>query len=276
MMLHALGIYRETQFSPGKVDADAAILDTVLAHLADRGVRTATVDPFTFADDRGARRYDLILAMCQDEPALRGLTAAANAGALVINSPEAIRSCYRDRLGPILSKAALPVPAGMLAETAAPIDWYSIAPLDPDRGIFVKRGDLHALIPEDVRRADGRGALAAVLRDFASRGVRLAYLQQAVEGRVIKFYGVTGGSYFTVADLETGTSGPLSERLRDAAQRAARALGLEVWGGDAIVSGGHFNIVDFNDWPSFERVRTSAAAAIAARALELLAMRASG
>ena len=62
-------------------------------------------------------------------------------------------------------------------------------------------------------------------------------------------------------------------RLHGAAQSAAAALGLEVWGGDAIVDGEQFKIVDFNDWPSFERVRASAAAAIARRALELLAMR---
>ena len=30
MKVRAIGIYREAQFSPGKVDADAAILDAVL------------------------------------------------------------------------------------------------------------------------------------------------------------------------------------------------------------------------------------------------------
>jgi glutathione synthase/RimK-type ligase-like ATP-grasp enzyme len=104
--------------------------------------------------------------------------------------------------------------------------------------------------------------------------VRFAYLQQAVEGRVIKFYEVTGGGYFSVAASDAGTPADLVKRLDNAAQGAAQALGLEVWGGDAIVSGANFKIVDFNDWPSFERVRVQAAAAIAARALELLAMRA--
>ena len=44
-------------------------------------------------------------------------------------------------------------------------------------------------------------------------------------------------------------------------------LGLEIWGGDAIVKGDRFSIVDFNDWPSFSRVRNDAARAIARRSL---------
>ena len=58
--------------------------------------------------------------------------------------------------------------------------------------------------------------------------------------------------------------------LERAARTAAAALGLEVWGGDAIVSEHSSTIIDFNDWPSFEPVRTAAAAAIARRCLRLL------
>ncbi len=188
----------------------------------------------------------------------------------MINSPQAIRSCYRDRLGAILKQAAAPVPEGVLIETGAALDRRAIAALDPRRGIYVKRGDLHALFEGDVRMAADEAALATALRDFSARGIRLAYLQQAVEGRVVKFYGVTGVDYFSVAAPQAPPSGSLPGRLKEAAQAAARALGLEVWGGDAIVDpeDENFKIVDFNDWPSFERVRTPAAAAIAQRAIE--------
>ena len=47
--------------------------------------------------------------------------------------------------------------------------------------------------------------------------------------------------------------------------RAAAALGLEVYGGDAIVSkGGEIAIIDLNAWPSFALFRSVAAAKIAA------------
>lgn len=268
-MGRALGIYRETEFSPGKVAADAAILDSVLANLAAQGLEISALAARDFINNP-LPRCDLILAMCQSHQALERLRAAEAGGALVINSPRAIRSCYRDRLGELLKAASAPVPEGMLVETAAPDGGGAKATLDARRGIYVKRGDLHALFAGDVRRVDDQAALDAALRDFATRGIRLAYLQAAVEGRVVKFYGVTGGSYFSTADAQGASSGVLTARLQAAADEAARALGLEVWGGDAIVHGEQLKIVDFNDWPSFERVRDQAAAAIAHRALQLV------
>lgn len=269
-MVRALGVYRETEFSPGKVGADAAIMDAVLAILAAQGADASAVAAAEFIS-RGAPQCDLVLAMCQSEPALTHLAALQQNGALVVNSPRAIRSCYRDRLGQVLEQASAPVPEGMLVETSSSVDRHVLAAIDPRRGIYVKRGDLHALFAGDVRRVDDEASLVLALADFAARGVRLAYLQAAVEGRVVKFYGVTGTGYFTVAEAEAAPGSALMARLHDAAQNAAAALGLEVWGGDAIVDGGQFKIVDFNDWPSFERVRQEAAQAIAGRVMRLLA-----
>jgi hypothetical protein len=266
-VIRALGVYRENEFSPGKVGADAAILDAVLARLAAEGVHASAMAAAEFIREP-ASDCGLVLAMCQSEAALARLRACHQLGALVINSPAAIRACYRDRLGEALSRAGAPIPPGMLVATAAGLDGCTIGSLDPRSGIYVKRGDLHALFAGDVQRVNDRASLERVLRDFAERGIRHAYLQAAVEGRVVKFYGVTGAGFFSTAG--EGVDDLLAARLRDAAQDAAGALGLEVWGGDAIVDGPRFKIVDFNDWPSFERVRDHAARAIAKRALQLL------
>jgi hypothetical protein len=52
--------------------------------------------------------------------------------------------------------------------------------------------------------------------------------------------------------------------LRRAAFGAAAALGLEIFGGDAIVQAdGKPVIIDINAWPSYARYRDSAAQAIA-------------
>ncbi len=268
-MVRALGIYRESEFSPGKVGADAAILDAVLARLAARGIVTSAVAAAELIRGQ-VPDCELIVAMCQSEQALERLSAQQSAGVVVVNSAQAIRSCYRDRLGQVIAQAGVPAPEGMLVETAVAIGQRRMGALDPRRGIYVKRGDLHALSTGDVRRVDDEASLALALKDFATRGIALAYLQAAVEGRVVKFYGVTGTSYFSVAEAAAAPSGPLGARLHKAAQDAAVALGLEVWGGDAIVDGGQFKIVDFNDWPSFERVRPQAAEAIAGRVLQLL------
>jgi hypothetical protein len=44
----------------------------------------------------------------------------------------------------------------------------------------------------------------------------------------------------------------------------AAAVGLQVYGGDCIVTvDGAWYMIDFNDWPSFSRCREEAAEAIA-------------
>jgi hypothetical protein len=98
-----------------------------------------------------------------------------------------------------------------------------------------------------------------------------AYVQRAIEGAVVKFYGVSGGEYFSA--LPEGRELPerTHRELAQAANAAAAAIGLEAWGGDAILdSEGGFKIIDFNDWPSYGRVREHAARAIARRATWLL------
>jgi glutathione synthase/RimK-type ligase-like ATP-grasp enzyme len=269
MTMRALGVYRETEFSPGKVEHDAAILDAVLAELKRQDVEVSATSAARFVEEPPGA-VDLVLAMCQGERALGRLVALEQRGAIAINSALAIRNCYRDLLCAGLVHAGVPVPTGALVRTdARPPDLTPLGVLDLDAPMFVKRGDLHALAPDDVQRVQSRGALRAALAGMAQRGVTIAYVQQAVEGRVIKFYGVSGGEYFTTLVEE----GPLSERvqleLAKSAAAAAATLGLEAWGGDAIIDGEQFMMIDFNDWPSFSRVREAAARAIARRCLML-------
>ncbi len=124
--------------------------------------------------------------------------------------------------------------------------------------------------PEDVQRAGDRAEVESILADFARRGIRFAYLQQEVVGRVVKFYGVSGVSYFTIQPEDEEVAEAAVLALSEAALAAAAALGLEAWGGDAVLSGDRFAIIDFNDWPSYSRVRRPAARAISRRAMSLL------
>jgi hypothetical protein len=270
--MRALGIYREPEFSPGKVGHDAAILDAALAELKPHGVEVFAISAADFVND-SREGPDLVLAMCQGERALGRLVALEQQGALAINSALAIRNCYRDLLCAGLVHAGVPVPTGALVRTGSrPPDLSPLGVLDLDSPMFVKRGDLHALAPDDVQRVESRGALRAALAGMAERGVPVAYVQQAVEGRVVKFYGVSGGEYFAALD-EEGREDSISEQVRRdlarSAAAAATALGLEAWGGDAVIDGERFMMIDFNDWPSFSRVREAAARAIARRCLML-------
>jgi hypothetical protein len=271
MSNRALGIYREPEFSPGKVEADAAILDAVLSELKREGVEIQAMDAVSFASGAPVRA-DLVLPMCQGPRALKRLAEVENGGAIAINSALSIRNCYRDLLAAGLESAGVPTPVGALVPAHEPLDARKLSGLDLSAGVFVKRGDLHALAPEDVQRAAGRAEVESILADFTRRGIRFAYVQQEVVGRVIKFYGVSGGSHFSVhpEDNEKEIPEAAVRALSEAASAAAGALGLQAWGGDAVLSGDRFAIIDFNDWPSYSRVRGPAARAIARRAISLL------
>jgi len=271
MSNRALGIYREPEFSPGKVEADAAILDAVLSELKREGVEIQAMDAVSFASGAPVSA-DLVLPMCQGPRALKRLAEVEQAGAIAINSALSIRNCYRDLLAAGLESAGVPAPVGALVPTHEPLDSRKLSGLDLSAGVFVKRGDLHALAPEDVQRAGDRAEVESILADFTRRGIRFAYVQQEVLGRVIKFYGVSGGSHFSVhpEDNEKEVPEAAVRALSEAASAAAGALGLQAWGGDAVLSGDRFAIIDFNDWPSYSRVRGPAARAIARRAISLL------
>ena len=270
MKRRAIGIYREPEFSPGKVEPDAAILNGVMAELAAHGIEIATVDAHAFAAGTEPVDAEIILAMCQSERALRRLAELEGGGAVAVNSALAIRNCYRDLLGAGLLRAGVPVPEGALMATAMPFDARLLARLDLDAGVFVKRGDLHALGADDVQHAMGRARVTDIVDGFGRRGIGAVYVQQAKPGHTVKFYGVSGAEYFNVVAQEGEVSEKVAHAISDAASTAAAALGLDAWGGDAVVDGDSFAIVDFNDWPSFGRVRTEAARAIARRAMKLL------
>jgi len=270
MGYRAIGIYREPEFSPGKLAADAAILDAALAQLSREGLETEAMTPTNFLD-RDEVEADLVLAMCQSESALRRLAEVERSGAVAINSALAIRNCYRDLLAPGLGRAGVPTPVGALVRTDQRLDRRALGAVDLDLPVFVKRGDLHALGEQDVQRAVGKAEVEARLNDFARRGVRHAYVQQEHLGALVKFYGVSGGAYFSALPADGEIPEAATRELAEAAQKASTALGLEAWGGDAVLNECGFAIIDFNDWPSFSRVRQPAARAIARRALSLLA-----
>ena len=99
-------------------------------------------------------------------------------------------------------------------------------------------------------------------------------LQPHIEGDLVKFYGIGPARrrgepawfrWFHHADQRLAGHPVDTEALARLAARAAGAIGLEVYGGDAIVgAGGALTLLDLNAWPSFARYRDEAAEVIAA------------
>lgn len=252
------GIYREKALSPGKVEADAAILDAVLAGLAAAGQRVHRLSADKLPQEPPAAA--IILHMAQGPQALKILAQWEMQGTRLINSPQAVRRCYRRHLFPLLAGAGLAYPPTRFyplseAEVAWPADF-------PGPG-WLKRAEVHAETPGDVRRVGTLAEAREALADFHRRGIDSLIWQEHVPGREIKFYGVGPGRFFRAFQgegQELVAAALFSASLQRLAEHAARLAGVAVFGGDAIVTlEGQPVLIDLNDWPSFSRCREDAA-----------------
>lgn len=264
-MTRLLGLYRETSHSPGRVDDDAAIMDAVGAALGPRGF-TVELRIAAPAVAVSAHDYAGIFAMCEQDAMLRRLEQAEQDGTPVINSPVAIRNTYRVRTASLFANAGVASPQYWVVDTAAAVS-------QPLPAVWVKRADFHATEADDVMFADSQDTWRAALASFSSRGLGEAVIQAHVPGDLVKFYGVIGCPgqvdwfhWFYHRNQQLANHVFSQVRLQHEAFAAAKALGLEVFGGDAIVDAdGGIWIIDLNAWPSFARCRDAAAQAIAGR-----------
>ncbi len=260
-MKRLLGLYREKQYSPGRHQSnDAMLLDQIAHRLREREF---AVDLMTLEEANGAHAdATLVFSMCQGRAALESLAQWESNGTRIMNSPRAALNTHRDRLPALMVEARLPFPQTNLVSTEASPD---LRRLDLAEGIWLKRGDIHASVTADVQWIDSRDRLEAGLAEFARRGIDLAALQAHRAGDEIKFYGVAGGAFFHWFYSGNARKYPFdSAQLQKLGDDAATAAGLDVFGGDVIVSPtGQLTLIDLNDWPSFAPCRERAAYAIA-------------
>jgi glutathione synthase/RimK-type ligase-like ATP-grasp enzyme len=251
------GINREVSLSPGKVEADAAILDAVLAGLTARQweVERLTADSLPLKAPEAA----VILHMAQGPRALDVLERWEEQGVRLINSPQAVRRCYRRYLFPLLEGTGVAYPRTRLYGVEEARDLW---PREFPGPGWLKRAEVHAETAGDVRRVSDLAQTLEVLADFRRRGIDSLIWQEHVPGREIKFYAVLGWFFRAyagdrAAPLESAT---FSASLRLLAEQAARLAGVAVFGGDAVINPeGQPVLIDMNDWPSFSRCREEAA-----------------
>jgi glutathione synthase/RimK-type ligase-like ATP-grasp enzyme len=266
--MRLIGLYRETEFSPGRHRSnDAILLEGVAAALRAGGF---SVDLMTAAEAESSRpRAALVFSMCQGPRALGFLTQWEQHGARLVNSPRASLNTYRDHLPALMMRAGIAFPRTKLVATSDAAAAAAVL-ADARGGIWLKRGDVHASVTADVQWVDSAAALDAGLRDFAARGVEHAAVQHHRAGDEIKFYGVVGGAFFHwFYPKESAPDTPRHNfdtgALLRLANAAAAAAGLDIFGGDVIVAeDGELTLIDLNDWPSFAPCRDQASVAIAA------------
>jgi hypothetical protein len=268
-MKRMVALYRSPTYSPAQHRSnDTAILDDTVAGLERRGWHVTRAGEGDVAAGR-LPPAELYVNMCQGPAASERLLDLVPREALAVNPPESVLNCHRHRLVDHMAAAGLAFPRTLIVPTADP---RALLPLvhqlnGDGRPVWVKRGDVHAETSADVVSAK-EAAVTDAIAGFARRGVSRVALQAHVGGPIVKFYAVADGRFFSWYPAD----GPRDRRLDVAEDRfkalvfaAARAVGLEVFGGDvAFPKPDEPVLIDLNDWPSFAPVRVAAAAAIAA------------
>jgi hypothetical protein len=259
------GIYRELTHSPGRVEDDRAIMKRVGEALAELGFNVELVAADA-ADAAFEKPCANIFVMCERGAVLDRLKSVERAGSIVVNSPDAVRNTYRHRMVELFARHRVCAPASQVVATDA--SKPRTAP-----GVWIKRYDFHATQPHDVMYTASEQGWREALHRFARRGIPFIIAQEHVAGDLVKFYGVRNDAGAMDANWfewfyhrDKGMLGHSfdASRLRQAAFGAAAALGLEIFGGDAIIqANGEPMIVDLNAWPSYARYRDQAAQAIA-------------
>jgi len=260
------GIFRERAHSPGRENDDAEILRLTGKHLEAEGFQVVLKGPEELSGPFDGRPRCAFL-MCERLEALRHLRAWEAGGAPLVNRPEAVLNTYRVRMVTRLAAAGLPFVESRIVPTTG----------GPGHGAlpaWVKRADVHNTREGDVVFAPTGEAVEAALHGLAARGIARAVIQPHLEGDLVKFYGVGVEApgpgetpwfrWFYPKDQQPVRYPIDGGRLARLAARAATALGLEVYGGDALVSApGEIVLLDLNAWPSFALYRDEAAARIA-------------
>ena len=257
-----LAIRRDDKFSPNAVENDKAILKRASERLCELLCRT---DDIEMVDERQWVEHpvdaDVYLSMAREETTLKLLLDKENGGSLVVNSAQGVLNCRRAELDQLMRLHRVPMP-----------------PLTGSHGYWLKRGDAAAQSKADVVFCKDMAALDKAKAAFGKRGVSECVVSPHVPGDLVKFYGV-GTTFFQLFyPSDDGISKFGDEKRNGAAHhyafdaeslhketvRLSQLVGVEVFGGDAIIDEhGQFYIIDFNDWPSFSRCREDAAVAIA-------------
>ncbi len=278
-----LVIARKNRFSPNHIGNDAAILNDVCELLEAKGalIEYCTEDEFLIKEVVG---QGVIISMGRSKSLVLRLQKLEAGGKVVLNSAFGVENCFRKNMTQALLARDVPYPKSEVINTSASID--VVFEQLQNGGVWLKRGDFHAIHKEDVSFAASIEEAQGILEEYALREIEEAVVSEHLQGDLVKFYAVRGTDFFywfypyehnhhkyAVYEQINGklvyNSFDMS-RLRETADKAAAVLNVEIYGGDAIISAnGSFHIIDLNDWPSFAPCRAEGARAIAHRLEEV-------
>lgn len=268
--IKVIGISRSSEYSPNHVDNDAAILEVVAEKLRDKGCEVEIWPEKEFVSKQ--IRTEFIFNMARDRSTIEYLKQLEDNGSVVVNSAYGIANCMRKSMTELLIRNGFAHPVSFIV----PTDGKFTPELFP---CWIKRGDSHAMVKEDVVYVECKEEAEQVLADFHSRGISEAVINEHLSGDLVKFYGVQGTDFFfsfyptdachsklglEIFNGETCGYPFDKELLYQYSSKLAEIMNVPIYGGDCIISStGEIRIIDFNDWPSFARCREEAGMKIA-------------
>jgi len=255
-----LGILREKIFSPSRVQDDAAILRLAARRVRQKGLPVRILKP---QDLTQAVEPSMAFAMCEGPRCLKILEQWEQAGYPVLNSPRAVANCHRWKMLSLLEGTEIPIPKFLFVDPTTQIR----KEFDLDKGVWIKRWDVQSTRTRDVRFLYDGESLEKVLAELWTRGIKKAILQEHIPGTPLKFYGVRATKWFVLFPRGGARSlanhADWKRKIRRTCEETAERLGLEIYGGDLIVTEDRYYLVDINSWPSFAPCRERAAQEIA-------------
>lgn len=268
--IRLLGVSRGNEYSPNHVGNDAAIFQGTAHELEKKGFDVVICPEKQFVEEN--LEADIIFDMARDRATVNRLKELEDKGALVVNSAYGIDNCVRKEMTELLIANGVPHPESFII----PTDGAFTPDVFP---CWIKRGNSHAIVKEDVVYVECKEEAEHVMADFRRRGIPVAVVNEHLVGDLVKFYGVLGTDFFYtfypseqshskfgLEAINGETRGyPFDvKKLQEYGNRAATALDVPIYGGDCVVSKtGEIRIIDFNDWPSFARCREESAPKIA-------------
>ncbi|MFA5403766.1 MAG: hypothetical protein WC358_02415 [Ignavibacteria bacterium] len=259
-MIEIAGIERKLEFSPSHEYNDFLIIHQTAEELRKLGASvTIYKEENLFIKEI---KEDFIFSMVQSPKGSKKLLEIAATKKFVLNTPESVINCYRYNMNRIMEENNIPFPKSNIIDT----DTEDFSFLnDFEKKLWIKRGDAHAVQKEDVIYIDNKREVPDAIKEFRLRGLKKCAIQNHIEGDTIKFYSIYGkdlfywyttdSKYYTIFDID---------KLKGIVNKAAKSLGLEVFGGDAIITkDSDIFVIDMNDWPSFAPIRERASKVIA-------------
>lgn len=260
------GIRRAPENSPNMSDKDNMLLELVAKNLQARG---HSVD---ILDEPSREKYDAVFHMSRTTETLERLADYEEKGVYVTNCVRGVQNCSREKFTDILEQEGIKQPPYRLISPTTAVETLQYPG-------WLKNAEGWSCTADDVQYIADASELTDALKRLQARGTEKAIYSEHIQGDIVKFYGIDEEEFFrlyypnpdaTKFGLEKINGTPQKyafsqEKLREKAFAAARAIGIEIFGGDCIVTAtGEIFIIDFNDFPSFSACRKEAAESISA------------